>query len=180
MANIAVVYRSRYGHARDYAGWIAAELGADLLEGAKPERLLRYDTLIFGGGLYAGGIGGARLLRDNFERLRDKHLVVFTVGLTATGNSNVFQPAIDRAFSPDMQQSIRFFHLRGGIDYKRLSLPHRSMMRVLRIVLGAKRHRTSADDMILETYGGRVDFRDKASTRPLVEYVKSLESGGQI
>lgn len=175
MAEIAVIYKSKYGHARDYAKWIADALGADLFEGAKPDKLARYNTLVFGGGLYAGGIGGARLLRDNFERLKDRNLIVFTVGLSGTSDPTLFQPSIDLAFTPEMQRHIRFFHLRGGIDYKRLNFAHRSIMGMMRIALKGKKNRTQEDEIMLEAYGGRVDFRDKASALPIIAYVQGLQ-----
>lgn len=60
MGNIAVIYKSVYGSTKQYATWIAEALGADLLEAgqAKLETLRKYDTILYGGGLYAGGIAG--------------------------------------------------------------------------------------------------------------------------
>lgn len=178
MSKIAVVYRSRYGHAETYAKWIADALGADLLEGGNrfnPRRLDRYDTLVFGGGLYAGGIGGSKLLTANFDRWKAKRLVVFTVGLTSTEDPAYFAPIVDRVFPLEMQERIRFFHLRGGIDYARLGFFHRTVMGAMRTALKRKPDRSPQDDMILEAFGGRVDFRDKKSVAPLVEYVRGLE-----
>ena len=34
----------------------------------KPEDLLQYDTIIFGGGLYASGINGISLITKNFKQ----------------------------------------------------------------------------------------------------------------
>lgn len=175
MQKIAVIYQSKYGHAMDYAGWLAQALGADLFEAPKPRRLDRYDTLIFGGGIYAGGVSGAKLLARNLPQWRNKHLIVFTVGLSATDDPAAFRPVIERSYPAEVRERARFFHLRGGIDYKRLGPLHRSMMGMLRMLLMGKRDKTKTDRLLLESYGGRVDFRDKESIRPIVEYVCSLE-----
>lgn len=178
MLKTAVIYRSKYGYAKTYAEWIAAALGADLLDSPNPRRLDRYDVLVFGGGLYAGGIGGSKLLTTGFDRWRDKHLVLFTVGLSPTADPATFRPIIERTFSPEMREKIRFFHFRGGIDYARLGFVHRSMMCALKTALKTKPNRSHQENLILESYGARVDFRDKQTIAPLVEYIRDLEGGG--
>ena len=79
---VVVVYKSKYGSAQRYAQWIADEVKADLFEGSKItlNDLLKYDTVVYGGSLYATGILGFSLIRKNFDRLKDKKVVVFSVG----------------------------------------------------------------------------------------------------
>ena len=54
-SKIAIIYKSKYGTTKKYAGWIAIKLDADLYEisditsGDLPD----YDTIIFGSSLYA-------------------------------------------------------------------------------------------------------------------------------
>lgn len=59
-SNTVVIYRSKYGSAKRYAEWIAQEVKADLFDGSKvsPADLEKYDTIVFGGSLYAVGILG--------------------------------------------------------------------------------------------------------------------------
>ena len=66
-----VIYRSKYGSTKKYAEWIAEELGCNILEfkEAKIENLMKYDTIIYGGGLYAEVINGVYLLTKNFDKL---------------------------------------------------------------------------------------------------------------
>ena len=51
---IAVIYKSKYGATKRYAGWIALKLDADLYELSDIRRkdLKAYDTIIYGGPLY--------------------------------------------------------------------------------------------------------------------------------
>ena len=57
MNKVAVVYRSKSGYTEKYAKWIAKAVGADLLKGEKTkvDDLLNYETIVYGGGLYAVG-----------------------------------------------------------------------------------------------------------------------------
>ena len=51
---VAIIYKTKYGSTKKYAGWIAVKIDADLYEVSdiRPKHLLEYDTIIFGGGLY--------------------------------------------------------------------------------------------------------------------------------
>ena len=69
-----VLYKSKYGSAQRYAQWIAEDINADLYDAsnAKPEELLKYDTVVFGGSLYRVGILGISLIKDNYESIKNK------------------------------------------------------------------------------------------------------------
>ena len=82
MKQIVVVYRSKYGSTKKYAEWIARELGATLCtqKEASLKSLLQYDVIIYGGGLYAGGIAGFPKIKKHFPGFTGKNLVLFAVG----------------------------------------------------------------------------------------------------
>lgn len=174
---MAVIYKSQYGSTKKYAEWISTEVYGDLFEASeiKPKDLVDYDTIVFGGGLYASGINGVSIITNNFEELRGKNLVIFTVGLASTEDTIIFNPIIKKNCTEEMRKSIRFFHLRGGIDYKRLNLIHKPMMAMLKAVTARKgTDKLSEDDkMMLATYGSKVDFTDRGTIAPLVDYVKA-------
>ena len=50
-----VAYKSKSGYTKTYAEWIAQELHCDIKENAELSDLAGYDTIIYGGGMYAGG-----------------------------------------------------------------------------------------------------------------------------
>lgn len=81
---ILVVYKSKTGYARKYAEWIAEELNCDIKENHKLSfsDLKDYDTIIYGGGLYAVGINGINLIKNNFDALKGKRLIVYATGAT--------------------------------------------------------------------------------------------------
>ena len=47
--NTIVVYKSKYGSAKQYADWIAGELGCNAVDakGIKIDDLLKYDTIVY-------------------------------------------------------------------------------------------------------------------------------------
>ena len=86
------------------------------------------------------------------------------------------EAGLEKVLTPEMREKIRQFHLRGGIDYSRLVLTHKAMMAMLRRVMLKKGYDIlrSEDQMMLDTYGGTVDFTNRESLAPLLNYVRSL------
>jgi len=170
---ILVVYKSKYGSTRKYAEWIASELNADIFEAqtCNTKLLSQYDVVIYGGGLYAGGIAGVKLVVNN----PCKTLIVVTVGL-ADPNSTDYSAIINKNFTPELLAKTKFFHLRGGIDYKKLSPVHKVMMAMMKGMIQRKpESEREADDIeFLNTYNTKVNFEDKRTINPVVDYVKGL------
>jgi hypothetical protein len=170
MKNIAVIYKSRHGTTKRYAEWIADELDAPVFEasGVKPSQLANYDVVVYGGGLYAGGIDGIKLVTKN----PCKSLVVFTVGVADPDVTDY--TAILEENLREMLPKTKAFHLRGGIDYPNLGLIHRGIMAIMKKTLEKKpeNERSSEDKAVLETYGAKIDFTDKSTIQPLVDYVR--------
>ncbi|HSP48390.1 MAG TPA: flavodoxin domain-containing protein [Clostridiaceae bacterium] len=178
MSRIAVVYKSNYGHTKRYAEWIAGDLQGDLfdLSAFSPDHIEHYDTVVFGGGLYASGILGHSFIVQEFQRLRKKNLILFTVGLAATEDQSIFAPILHKNFPDEVLNELEVFHLRGGIEYKELGLKHKTMMAMLRTKVSRnKGERTDEEALMLSTYGDKIDFSDEKSIAPLTTYVKSLD-----
>ncbi len=130
-----VIYKSKYGSTKQYAGWIAEELGADLknADDVKLQDLLPYDTIIYGAGVYIGCIAGIALISDNYEQLKDKKIIVFTVGLTDPADKKKCEDLCTKNYSWKMMDTIQTFHLRGALDYKKIGIGNKLMMKKMKI-----------------------------------------------
>lgn len=138
-----------------------------------------YDTIIYGGGLFAGGVNGISLITKNFDAIKNKDIILFTVGLADpkdTANTEHIKGGIKKAVSPEVYEKLKIFHLRGGIDYSALGIVHKAMMAMLVKSMKSKDKSELRDEdkLMLETYGQQVDFTDKKSIQPIVDYVKSI------
>ena len=182
MSQIAVVYKSQYGYTKTYARWIAEELSADLLEAGtvKISDLEQYHTVVYGGGLYAGGVNGISLITQNFDELKEKELYLFTVGAAdVTNEENIasIRSSLTRALTPTMMQKIKIYHLRGGLCYSRMSFIHKSMMGLMhKMLLKKPESELSADDKgLLATYGKDVNFVDMSMASALIADVMQIK-----
>lgn len=171
MGKTAILYKSKYGTTKQYAEWIAEETGGTLfpLPKVKLSDLAGFDTIVIGGGLYAGGIIGMKFLTDNFPQLSSKNLVAFAVGASFVTEKNTDEIR-NRAFTPAMQEKVRFFKLRGGLDYPRMGFLDRNLMKMLVGMLKKKPEAELDDEArgMIENYGKRVSFLDRAAVAPIV------------
>ena len=170
MSDIAVIYKSKYGSTKKYANWIADELKADIYDASKVKinELQKYSTIIYGGGMYMESIKGISLITRNFDNLKDKNLIVFSVGLEDPKESRDFQPTLNKAFTDEMQKVIKAFQFRGAIDHKKLTFAHRFSMGIFIRILKKMPEEKINDGirMILDIYGKSVDYTDKEIIKP--------------
>ena len=86
------------------------------------------------GGLYAGGVMGMAKTAKKISADKCKRLVVITVGLSDPAdekNIENIRKAATRQIPNSLSDRTEFYHLRGGIDYEKLSFKHRMMMKML-------------------------------------------------
>lgn len=171
-----VIYKSKTGFTRKYAEWIAEELSADIFEASKVNinTLNKYDTIIYGGSLYAVGIIGVTLIKRNINKLKDKKLVVFATGASPS-RDNVINEVIDKNFTVDEQKNIKFFYLRGGFNYNKLKPFDKFLMKLLKWKIKNKNHEAlSADEIgMLAIYDKPVDFTDRNNIYKIITYANS-------
>lgn len=174
--NTVVIYKSKTGYTRKYAEWVAEELSADIFDASKVDikMLNKYDTIIYGGSLYAVGINGVKLIKKNINQLKDKKLVVFATGASPLRDS-VINEVVSNNFTIEEQKEIKFFYLRGGFNYKKLNIFDKFLMLLLKWkIKNKKKEELSADEIgMLAIYDKSVDFTDKKNIKKIVMYVDS-------
>lgn len=171
-----VVYKSKSGYTKAYAEWIAKELGADLKENnkLKIEEVSAYDTIIYGGGMYAGGINGLKFIKYNYEQLKEKNIAVWATGANP-GRPEELQAVWEKHFSPEQLEHIKTFYLRGGFDISLCSKGDKILMNLLKSHLKKKENPTEDDKGIISMCEVPVDFRDKKNIEELCNWVRSLQ-----
>lgn len=175
-----VTYSSKYGSTRKYAQWIGEALSCEVkdIKEIREGDFEKYDVIIHGGSLYAGGVSGMKQLEKLYPTIRDKKLILFTCGLAdPMSQKNVMhiENSIAKDIPEEMNTSMKQFHFRGGIDYGRLSVIHRMMMWMLCQTMKKKGYDNLSDEdkLMLDTYGKQIDFSDKSTIKPLIDYVTS-------
>ena len=131
-----IIYGSQYGTTKRYAERFAEMTGFPVISYEDMNALTGYERVIYFGGLYAGGVKGLKNAVKRFS-LNTK-LIIVTVGLADVcdkENISNIRNSISKQVPEDLLKSAFVFHLRGGIDYQKLSFKHKTMMTLLYLSL---------------------------------------------
>ena len=174
--NGIVVYGSKYGTTKIYSETLAEKLNFDCYDYKKVNKnnIDNYNYVIYGGGLYAGGVLGLSKTIKKINNFNEKEIIIFTVGLSdPLNNENVvnIRKNIKNQIPDEVYKEDKLFHLRGGIDYSKLTFKDKTMMNLLykkvkKIPIENQDVETKA---IIETFNKQVDFVN-------LESLKSLEN----
>lgn len=170
-----IIYKTKYGSAKQYAEWLAEELKADLFDCSRfaPEMFKDYDNIIYGGSLYAVGILGISLIKKNFDKIKDKNVIVFSVG-ASPAHEKAMNDIRNKNFSDEMKDKVKYFHLRGGFNFDKLNWIHKFMMWMMRKMIERKAPEEWSEDEkgLIDSFSHPTDFKKKENIRPIVECVK--------
>lgn len=172
-----VIYKSKYGSTKQYAEWIGEELNCEVKDAkrVKADDLKDYETIIYGGGLYAEVISGASLITKNFDKLCGKKLIVFSTGITPLDCRDYYDKlVIEKNFRPHMLEKIKVFNFLGKMVLDELSLPHKTAIKALKKLMSSKENPTEMEKLLIELCDADGDFTDKNAINELVCYAKKF------
>ena len=170
-----VIYKTKYGSTKDYAMWIAEALGCEAVDAktVKIDDIIGYDTIIYGGGLYSEVINGVTLITKNFEKLKDKKLIVYTTGITPIDCRGYYDTyVLEKNFKSYMLEKIKIFNFLGKMINEELSVPHRAALKMLKKIMSGKENPTEMEKLLVDLCDLSGDFTDKEAIKELVEYAR--------
>lgn len=168
-----IIYGSQYGTARAYAEKLSERTNIQAAAFTEVGDIAGYDTVVYIGGLYAGGVMGMSKTLKRLGDISGKKLIIVTVGLADPNdkaNIGNIREGIKRQLPPEVYEAAAVFHLRGGIDYSRLSFKHKTMMGLLyQKAKNLPEDKKSAEvRAMIDTYNSKVDFTDFACLEGII------------
>ena len=173
--NTIVIYKTKYGATKKYAQWISEELGCEAVDAKKitVDDILKYDTIVYGGGLYAEIINGVHILAKNIDKLKDKKIAIFTTGLTPPDCRDYYDKmVIEKNFKEGLPEIVKVFNYLGKMVVSELSLVHRTALKTLKKIMQGKENPTEMEKLLIELCDADGDFCDREAIGDLIEYVK--------
>lgn len=159
-----IVYGSRYGTTKSYAEEMGRRSNVEVFSFKEVADLHKYDKVVHFGALLAGGVYGLKKTLTLVDSAGKQKLIVVTVGLgnpTDPKTIDYLRSEIKKVIPAKLLANTQIYHLRGGIDYEKLSLIHRLMMYM--VYRKAKRSGSEENDennQLIETYNKQVSFVD--------------------
>ncbi len=174
--NAIVIYKTKYGSAKTYAQWIGEELSCRVKDAkdVSVQELESYDTIIYGGGLYAEVINGVSLITKNIDRLKDKKIAVYTTGITPLDCTEYYDKlVVEKNFKKGVPDEIKLFHFTGKMILEELSVVHRTALKSLKKIMLSKENPSPMEKLLVELCDADGDFCDRNQIFDLIAYVKN-------
>ncbi len=163
--NRIIIYGTEYGTAKLYADELSRRTGIEAISYKDVTNIDSYETIIYIGALYAGGVLGMSKTFKAINNPSDKRFIIITVGLADPAdeeNIKNIRGGITKQISREILAKSRIYHVRGGIDYSKLGFKHRTMMSLLyKKAKGLPDERKTAEvKAMVDTYNKTIDFVD--------------------
>ena len=171
-----IIYGSKYGTSKQYAEKLSEKTSIQSKSYKDIKDINSYETIIYIGGLYAGGVLGMSKTFKSLINYEDKNIIIATVGLADPNNienTNAIKASIKRQLSNDIYTKASIYHLRGGIDYSKLSFKHKTMMALLykKVKSLPEKKKTAEIKAMMETYNKQVYFVDYTCLNIIIEVI---------
>ena len=171
-----ILFGTTYGSSKIYAEELSKRTGIEVRSYDEVSSINDYDTVIYIGSLYAGGVQGMKKTFSKLNDVSNRKIIRVTVGLadpTDLENAKSIKSSIKNQLSDEVYKHATIFHLRGAIDYAKLGFKHKTMMSLLynKAKNLPEEKKTAEVRAMIETYNKEVSFIDYESLTPIVELV---------
>lgn len=165
-----ILYQSKYGATEKYAKWLQEKTGFARMETKKASLsdVLPYDTIILGGGLYAGFISGLNFLKKHYGKLKDKKVLVFAVD--ATPYDEKYIATCKDAQMKDELASLPLYYCRGAWDDSKMKPFHRFIINMGRKMMQKQKDPSMASmaEGLMGSAGQAADWTDEQYLAPIL------------
>lgn len=173
-----IIYGSKYGTAKQYAEELSKKTNIEAKTYQDIKDINKYKVIIYIGALYAGGVLGMSKTLKNLSEIKNKKIVIATVGLsdpTDIKNTNNIKNSMKKQLSNEIYNNAYVYHLRGGIDYSKLNFTHKMMMNLLykKAQKLPEEKKTAEVKAMIDTYNKKVNFIDFSSLDNIVNKIQN-------
>lgn len=168
-----VIYGSQYGTSKQYAEELTRRTGFEAKAYDAAYDINEYESIVYIGAIYASSVLG---MKKAFARLADcqgKKIAIATVGLADPADQE-YVAGIEGGMKKELPEAVferaSIFHLRGAIDFSKLSFKHKTLLKMLlKMAKGTPENERSADmRAVVEANGQNVSFVDFDSLDQIV------------
>lgn len=172
--NGIILYQSKYGATKRYTDWLSEETGFQCIETRKADinKIIAYDIIILGGGIYASGIAGLSFLKKNIHLLAGKKIIVFCCGASPY-EENAFQLIREHNLKDNLSD-LPLFYCRGTWNMDTMSFRDRTLCTLLRKAVAKKDPSDYEiwEKALMAAGDDKCDWTDKKYIEPILEYIK--------
>lgn len=171
---ILVIYKSVTGFTKEYAEMIAQEIDCTLIEFKKvtADIMSNFNTVIFGGRMYAGTIDGLKSARKLFEQSKASQFIIYATGAIP----NEAKDTIDEMWSNNLSSrellEIPHFYMQGGLRYEKMPFLDKMMMKTFGFMMKKKKDKNEYEKQVEKAIASSYDISSKKYITPLLDTLK--------
>lgn len=174
-----IIYKSRTGFTKCYAQWLCEALKCDCVSVEEFEKsrhsgldISDYDVIIFGSSFRAGTIEELKWYRETILPLGKINVVFITGAMPASAPEAA--KGIEQGFTKEERENIKTFYLQSGLNYEKMGLADRLMMKMFCGMLKSKKGKTEEEKAMAELVQKSFDYTDPANMEPMLNYLQGL------
>ncbi len=175
MDSILIVYKTNTGFTKKYVDWITETIACQTVpfDQVNNVDINNYDIIIYGAGMHAGHIQGLKEFKKEVLNLVNKKIVVF-----ATGGAPYYEEIIPKIktdnFSADELNTIKFFYFQSGINYEKMGLFNKTIMKTYSKALAFKNKKSDIEDGTSKAIAQSYDHSSSDYIKPMIDYLNQL------
>lgn len=172
-----VLYTSKRGSTKQYAEWIAEDLGCEAVDLRKFDkvRVLDYDLVVYGSWLRGSGIVDYDKLEPYLEGMKDR-TVLFVTGVSEYNPANYMQICEINFDGRENMNQMQLFFCPGRYDPANVKGLDRMLLGIAKKVLktGKTADDGGAADKMIERIENGVNLVDRRYTEPILRAGKKI------
>lgn len=168
-----IVYTSQTGFTKKYAEWIAEKAKADIFDLSEVQKkelsfFEAYDAIVYAGWCMAGKVVKSDWFFEKAASLEGKKLALVAVGASPNENPQV-DAAMAAMLTDEQKEYIKVFYCQGGINYDKMKLPSKLMMKMYSSVLKKSKDEKQREqgEFVSHSY----DVSDIKFIEPIIAYL---------
>lgn len=170
---IAVLYSSKTGYARRYAEMIASQVNGELFDLTRMrnlDKVVNYETIVYVASIIAGRMRSFNIVDKNIYDIEFNRKIFVGVGLTPP--DELARAAFKKTNAPfGFENKIKFFLLRGGMDFNKLKGFDKILMKSIVKRLRENAARNEVEEEMYRLIVDGADFVKEENVAPIVEEI---------
>ena len=170
-----IVYFSKTGNTKKYAEDIAAAVKCEAipLKKFKKKMIDEYDTIVFGSRVMGNRIQKVDDFLANYDLMKEKNVILFAVGMSLVSKET--RANLISGNLLDLYH-IRFYQLRGGFDYGKLSFFEKLLMSNSLRMIQNDPNATVDQQMLLKLKETPMEFYDDAGVDRIISVIRKIDT----
>ncbi len=175
MISILLVYRTTTGFTKKYVDWISKAIDCQTVPFDQINNVdfNNYDIIIYGAGMHAGLIQGLKEFKKKVGNLVSKKIVIFATGGAPYSEAIISKIKKDNFLENELN-IINFFYFQSGINYEKMGLFDKTIMKTYNKVLEFKNNKSDIEDGTSKAISKSYDHSSSEYIKPMIDYLHQL------